>query len=175
MAIGLLGAARCYLTSKHATKQIADKLQGLLGVPVQIDQADVGIRDGSSLQGVQIFEAGNQPPDKPWLKVDKVEVDLTALDVVSGDSSPKRIVLSGAAIELRFNEDGHLLTGLPNIKPTPGQPFPELVLQGSQLTLAQEGRPPMVIKDLNAVARDHDGALAFDEYHPRRLLGRVDG
>src|SRR5579872_297301 len=158
--LALIGCARLYLTSRRASRQIADKLEAILGAPVQIREVDVGINSGSSLSGLQVFEANGQRPEQPWLTVADVRVDLSALNVVGGDMSPQRVALSGAAIDLRFDEDGRLITSLPKIKPT-GRPFPQLVLEGGRLTLDQAGRPPMVIQGLSAEADDRDGDLAF--------------
>src|SRR5262249_30661227 len=75
-------------------------------------------------------------------------------------TSPERVELSGVVVVLRFDEDGHLLTRLPRVKPT-GKPFPQLVLHDARLTLDQKGRPPMVINGVEAEGSDNSGTLSF--------------
>ena len=158
--LALVGCARSTSASRHASSQIAGKLQDVLGVPVRIDEADIGFKGESSLSGLQVFEANGQRPDKPWLTVQKrphrsVGPGCGRRRHRAASRRPDR---RGHRIELR--RDGQLLTALPSIKPT-GQPAPQLVLEHSRLTLAQEGRPPMVIEGLDAEASDRDGVLEF--------------
>jgi hypothetical protein len=160
LVVAALGCAKLYLSSNRASNQITRKLEEIFGVPVRVGAVDVGIQGDSTLSGLQLFEADGERSDTPWLTVQNVRTDLSLLDVVRGDTSPQRVELTGAAVDLRFDENGHLLTRLPRIKPT-GKPYPQLILHDARLTLNQQGRPPMVIEGVNAEGSDDEGTLAF--------------
>jgi hypothetical protein len=171
VAAGVLGCARLYLTSKAAADVVASKLEDFLGVPVRIDEVDVGMRDASKIERLKIYEGEGQRPDTPWLTVEHTDADLSAFDVVGGDTLPRSIVLTGAVMELRFDADGHLLTKLPKIKPSE-KPFPQLVLRNARVIIDQEGHPEqpgqpeqprrtMEIENVNAEGGDANGVLEF--------------
>src|SRR5262245_66002701 len=115
LVIAAVGCAKLYLSSGRATQQITGKLEDVLGVPVRVGGVDVGIQGDSTLSGLQLYEADGQRPDEPWLTVQGVRTDLSLIDVVRGDSSPQRVELTGAAVELRFDENGSLVTRLPHV------------------------------------------------------------
>jgi hypothetical protein len=160
LVVAAVGCAKLYLGSHRAAALVTNKLQDILGVPVRVGSVDVGIQGDSTLSGLQLYEADGQRPDTPWLTVQNVRTDLSLFDVVRGDTSPERVELTGAAVDLRFDEDGHLLTRLPRVKPT-GKPFPQLALHNARLTLDQQGRPPMVIQGVDAEGSDEGGTLSF--------------
>jgi hypothetical protein len=160
LAAGAVGCAKLYLSSGRGAQQITSKLEDVLGVPVRVGGADVGIQGDSTLSGLQLYEADGQRPDKAWLTVQGVRTDLSLIDVIRGDTSPQRVELSGAAVDLRFDEDGSLVTKLPHVKPT-GKPYPKMILHDARLTLDQAGRKPMVIEGVNAEGSDDGGTLEF--------------
>ena len=160
LVVAAVGCAKLYLGSDRAAALVTNKLQDVLGVPVRVSSVDVAIQGDSTLSGLQLYEADGRRPDTPWLTVQNIRTDLSLIDVVRGDTSPERVELSGVVVVLRFDEDGHLLTRLPRVKPT-GKPFPQLVLHDARLTLDQKGRPPMVINGVEAEGSDNSGTLSF--------------
>jgi translocation and assembly module TamB len=143
LAAAAVGCAKLYLASGRATQQVRDRLQNVLGVPVEVADADIGLAGQSSLQGLKIYEPGEKPPEQPWLLADDIEADVSVVGLLGG-AMPQRVRVKGATVDLRFDKGGHLLTKLPSTHGTGGV-MPEIVLDGGKLTLAQEGRPPMVI------------------------------
>src|SRR6185312_9297479 len=95
------------------TRQVAEHLQDLLGGRVEVQSARIGLIGDSSVHGIQVYADGEQ--DKPWLRIEDVGTDLSALRLLR-DKSPDAIQLQGARVTLHFDADGHLLTKLPSGK-----------------------------------------------------------
>ena len=112
VAVGLYIAARVYLTSEAVTRQVSTRLQAMLGAPVEVDSADVGLTGSSTLHGLRIFEPGDDVKKAPIIAVDGATADVSALDLLRG-ISPGQVTLNGASVALHFDADGNLLTRLP--------------------------------------------------------------
>jgi hypothetical protein len=153
----LFVGVRLYLSSRFAAAQAAERLQDVLGAPVQVNGIHVGIGGDSTLQGLEIFEEGKKG-NGPWVTVEDVRADLSALSLVRGRTAPEEVDLGGAAIDLRFDKDGHLTTRLPRPK-GPSGAYPRFRLENSQITLNQAGREPMVLQGVNADLTDGNGRL----------------
>jgi hypothetical protein len=156
LSVAALIGLRVYLSSQGATRQVAEHLQELLGGRVEVQGADIGLTGDSSVRGIEAFADGDN--DKPWLRIDEVKTDVSALSLLRGQS-PDAIQLTGARIVLRFADDGHLLTKLPSGKkgaaPTK---LPRLHIDNGELTLDQEHRSPMILSGLTAdIASGDDG------------------
>src|SRR5262245_64256014 len=98
---GLLGGARLYLSSGHAATRVASRLNTLLGVPVRVTDADIGLSGGSSLRGLQVFEADGQRAETPWITVEDLQAEVSALDLLGGDM-PRDLRAQKARIDLCF-------------------------------------------------------------------------
>src|SRR5262249_6259046 len=88
--------------------------------------------------------------------------DFSAVDVF-GDDMPKDVVLVGASVELRFAEDGTLLTRLPKAT-SDTRAMPKLRLDKARLTIKQAGREhrPLVVNGGTAEFTYADGAFRFE-------------
>jgi hypothetical protein len=140
-------AVRGYLESGRATRQVAERLQTLLGGRVEVHEAQIGLLGDSTLQGIQVYE---DDADKPWIQIDGAKADLSALGALRG-KSPDYIQLEGARIALRFDKDGRLVTRVPKRKKgAPPIQVPHLHVAQGELTFNREGQPPMVIRGINA-------------------------
>jgi translocation and assembly module TamB len=146
--LGLFIAARVYLSSHAVAGQVSTRLQAMLGAPVQVDTADVGMTGDSSLHGLRVFEAGEDVKPEPFITVGHVSADVSAWDLLAG-KTPKTVTLTGAAIALHFDAAGRLLTHLPKPQ-TGGGPMPRVLIANGKLTLSQDGREPMVIQGIKA-------------------------
>jgi hypothetical protein len=142
-----LGAAHLYLSSGRASGIVAEQLQDLLGGRVEVGGANIGLLGDSSVQGIEVYEVGDQ--SKPWLQIDDVQADASALGLLLG-KTPDKIQLQGARIALRFDAGGHLLTQLPKPKKSAPTKIPRLHIENGELTIDQEHRPPMIIRGINA-------------------------
>jgi uncharacterized protein involved in outer membrane biogenesis len=177
LLVGLLIAARVYLRSESARRQVAAHLEALYGGPVEVDEADVGVLGDSTLRGLRLYEPG-KADQTPWASVGSVKTDVSALDLVRG-VAPKQITLGDPAITLRLDKNGRLLTDLPQTGKTEGS-LPEVRVEGGQVTVRQEGRPEMVVKGVSAdVRRDGGllavtGAIADPEWGDWSLDGSID-
>jgi translocation and assembly module TamB len=176
---------KVYLSS-HMTPHVVLQLQSALGVPVQIENADVGLSGGSELHGVQVFEppapaglprhtAASPRSEKPWFRVERIEADVSALGLLSGSTRPSKVALHGVSVTLRFDKDGNLLTRLPLSRPSTGV-FPELVIDGGRVTIDQEGHEPLVVEGIAGTLMPDAGALKItgaltDAYWGRWNIG----
>jgi translocation and assembly module TamB len=146
--LGLFIAARFYLSSHNVAGQVSTRLQAMLGAPVQVDTADVGMTGDSSLHGLRVFEAGQDVKQEPFITVGGASADVSALDLLAG-KTPTVVTLTGADIALHFDAAGRLLTHMPKPQ-TGGGLMPRVRIENGKLTLNQDGRQPMVIQGIKA-------------------------
>jgi hypothetical protein len=124
LVIVLLLAARFYLRSSAVASRLAAELANTLGVPVRVEEADVGLFGESTARNVTVHESESDE-DRPWLSVDEVSADVSVLDLLRGKATPGRVTVRGARAELRFDAAGNLLTRLPEFgKREPTRPVP---------------------------------------------------
>src|SRR5262249_54432441 len=119
--------------------------------------AQIGLVGDSTVRGIQVYAEGDD--SKPWLQIDDVTADMSALSALRGQS-PDAIGLQGARVALRFSSSGHLGAQLPSHKKGPAQ-IPRLHIENGELTLDQEGQPPMIIHGINADIASAGGALTL--------------
>jgi hypothetical protein len=155
----LFFAARSYLRSHGAARQVAARLEAVYGGRVHVEDVDIGT-GGSSLHGLRLYEAGSEHAEHPWLTVDDTEADVSAWDLVKGEVMPRHLNVSGAKLLLRFNKEGRLLTALPKTG-SEHLELPTVQVKQSQITIRQEGRPEMVIHGVNAELTSREGRLTL--------------
>lgn len=153
----LLG--KFYLASAAGGARVAARLEGLYGAPLQIGGVEVGFHH-ISLRNLSLAEAGPNAPD--WAVIDEVQTDLTPGELLGGEDVPRHITLVGAAITLRFNRAGSLLTRLPvhGGKTKPGD-LPEISIRDSRIVLKQEGRPDFIVAALQVQLKREGERLIF--------------
>ncbi len=155
----------CYLSSRSAADRLETYLTDLLGATVRVEAASIGWMDGTRLTGLAISEAsGFNSAGTPWLTVQTARTDVAALDWFASRHSADRIVLDGAAVTLRFDASGALLTRLP--WPRGQSSERRLCLIDSRITLLQQGREPLTLSGWSGEIVSRDGALV--------LTGTVD-
>jgi hypothetical protein len=159
----LLGGARLVLSSGFAADRVAGRLATVLGVPVRVTGADIALGGSSSFHGLQIYEADGARPDVPWVSAEDVRADVSAVDLFADDAMPKEVTLGGANVELRFDQDGTLLTRLPKAADT-SRGMPKLRLEDARLTIKQAGRErrPLVVTGVTADFSFSDGTFRFE-------------
>jgi hypothetical protein len=150
---------RYYLASPQVTAQVQHRLEALYGAPVEVSRAEIGWH-GSALHGLKLYEAGASRDQAPWATVDTVKADVSAPGLAQGREQPQHLELIGAALTLRFDAQGRLLTRLPSPKGK-ATALPEIDLRDSQLTLAQEGKPDLVLHGITAKVQSQDGQLVL--------------
>jgi hypothetical protein len=153
-------AARQYVASRHVANQVAASLETMCGAPVEIGEVDVGF-DGSIVRGLKLFETATTVSIAvPWAVVSEIQTDAALWSVLSGETTPRRVTLSGAAVTLQFDAEGHLLTRLPSGSEARST-LPEIEIEQSQLTLRQEGRPDLVVNNISAALRGPGPRMTF--------------
>lgn len=171
-------AGKRYLASKHAAAKVAAHLEAVYGGPVHVEEVDVGF-GSSSLKGLRLSESGPDAPEKPWATFDEVDADVSVWDLIRGEAQPQHLTLKGAAVALRFDKAGRLLTHLP-AREGRGGALPEIRLEGSRITLSQEGRPDLVIHGVNATLHKGseqetlEGTVADPKWGDWTLSGTLD-
>ena len=138
---------------------IRGQLQARYGGLVQIR----GWWLGGTSAGVRNLALGEGPEsDSPiWARAEKVETDLSIGKLLRGRFLPDRITLERPVIAFRIGEDGKPLTR-PPLKGGGGGSvtLPEIVVHNGQITLAQEGRPPMIVRPVMArIASTDEGEM----------------
>jgi translocation and assembly module TamB len=149
-----LGGAKYYLSSGAAATKVSNRLEAILGVPVKVGGADIGLTGGSSLSNAQVYEAEGGKSDEPWLTVKQVRADVATADLLRG-ANPEQLTLTGVDVRLRFAEDGALLTKLPRPGGDKGEALPRIHIEQGRVTLDQVGRNPMVVTGITGdLSRD---------------------
>lgn len=156
--IAVVEVGRRMLASQVVSAQVASRLAKAYGAAVRLDSVNLGM-NGSSVEGLRLFPAGSEGTDaKPWVTVADVKTDVTLWDALRGAAMPRKLTLAGASITLHFDRNGQLLTELPK---SSGQPsaLPNVCIEHSQLTIDQEGRPPLTLTGIDGCLETRDGAL----------------
>ena len=141
---------------RRVTDRVVAELQNVYGGRVGVQDVHIGV-NGTTLHGLELFEQ-DDPNGKPWLQVDKLHANVTLADAARGQVTPTEVNLDGAAITLRFNKEGNLLTRWP-MPGGPGGDFklPRLVLRDGRVRLRREDGSELLLQHVNArLERDED-------------------
>ncbi len=160
LIIGLLIIGRVFLSTPQAARIVSEKLSNSLGAPVHIKSISAGV-DSSTVHEIEIEEAGAANGGKPFATAKEVESNTSVFGLVAGET-PTLLTLRGAAVTLRFNSDGKLLTQLPKSDKKDGAKMPTLHLEKGRIALAQEGRPESVFEGIDADFKQQDGKLLLN-------------
>jgi hypothetical protein len=151
-------AARLFLSSQFVADEVAAQLADIYGGRVELKDARIGLVGDSTIGGVRLYEAGGAP--EPWLTAHSIKADLSALGLLSGDTMPDQVTVSGATISLRFGKTGRLLTQLPHGRVHgKGGSYPDVRVQGSRLILHQGDRPDLVLEGIDAELSEEGSQL----------------
>jgi hypothetical protein len=145
-------AGRKYLTSRGMAARVASRLEALYGGSVRLEQVDIGL-GSSSLTSIQLFEKEDAAARKPWATIDALEADISFLSLLRG-ATPESVKLTGVAVTLRFDEDGHLLTQFPD-RPASETgkevALPKLHIDRGRVILQREGGVSVVMSGIDAM------------------------
>jgi len=121
--------------------------------------------NSAGISGVKLQETPSK--DSPtWFSADRISTDLSLSSLLRGQIMPKRIEIDRPSIDFRIGADGQPITKIPigspgnaNEPKDPDIHLPEIVTKDGQITLAQDGRKPMIIHGVNArLAPAKDGS-----------------
>jgi uncharacterized protein involved in outer membrane biogenesis len=178
LIVGLLIAARAYLSSDSARREVAARLEAIYGGPVEVEGADIGLFGDSTLRNVRLHEAG-QAGRSAWASAAAVKTDVSALDLLRG-VMPRQITLTDPVVTLRLDRDGRLLTQLPEGRAPGAGAAPDITIEGGQVTVQQEGRPEMVVQGIRASVKPEvdrltvTGDISDPEWGDWRLNASID-
>jgi hypothetical protein len=161
VVLGLAG--RWYLSGNRAAAKVSARLRALYGGPLRVETVDVGL-EGTSVRGLELFEPRSAAAGEPWLSARDVYTDVSLWQTLTGTAAPTEVTLSGAAITLRLDRRGRLLTRFPRHtnRLRPGGRLPLIHLHDSRLTLRQEGRPEFVLQGIDADVSGRGDRLVLD-------------
>ncbi len=143
---------RRFLASPRLAEEVAARLAASYGSPVKLREVDIGLHS-TVLRQLQLYEPPDQrSSEEPWLTAEEVGTDVSAWDLLHGATTPHQLDVDGAAVTLRLDKDGKLLTGLPKTK-TSTAPWPGVHIARGRLTVHQEGRPAMEVTAIDATLR----------------------
>jgi len=114
--------------------------------------------NGSSagIEGVELGETDK--PDSPtWLSTNRISTDVSIGRLLRGQFMPSKIEVDHPKLSLKFDAKGGLATPLP-FKVAQGEgkssgapaTLPEVIIRGGEITVAQEGHPPLTIHQADA-------------------------
>ena len=168
-AIGAIAiGGKLYLATPQGGARIAARLSEVLGDRITIAGIDAGLT-ASTIRDVQLYETGPDAPAEPWVVVPSIRAELPLLDAVRGEM-PRSLTLFDAAILLRFDRAGRLLTRFPD-SAGPRRAVPPIRLERARVTLRQEGRADLDFGGINAVLRTIGDALQLTGTADDPVLG----
>ncbi|HEV3262578.1 MAG TPA: AsmA-like C-terminal region-containing protein [Gemmataceae bacterium] len=156
VAVVALELGRRYLLSRRVGAAVAERLEAAYGGRVEVGDVDVGL-GGTDIHDLTLYEEGNGAGEEPWAVIKEVRANVSILDLLGG-AEPGELTLDGAAVTLRFDRDGRLLTRLPTSRGATGE-LPAVDIQHGRVTLRQEGRPDLVVSDIDAELRSEGDRL----------------
>lgn len=144
----LTGAARVgmdrYLSSTHGKALVSEQLGTAIGMPVEVSEIDVN----NSQASFQFRVMDPSDPKAEVLNVKSASADVSAAELMSGRVAPSVLSFNGAALTLRVNELGQVLTPLP-VMPGPNGTFPATAVTNARVSVRQEGRPDFALSGVN--------------------------
>lgn len=170
VAVGLVAAAvvalrlgiGAYLSSSRGREAVAEDLQSLIGMPVEVADVDLGTRTS-----VKFRVLDPTRPDRPEvLSVESAAADVSLADLVGRRASPSQLDLAGASLTLRVGPDGMIRTTLPSLPDAAFAPGPRMVVDRSRVTVKCDGRPDFSLTNISLRGQSDGGQIA--------LTGTVD-
>ena len=147
LAAGIIVGLRFYLASDFVVAKVAAQLEELYGGTVHVGGAAVGTQH-TVLTDVAFFEQGDT--SQPWLRIDRLEADLSLADAVGG-VAPSRLVVHGLTVTLKFDAEGRLLLDLPPRRANTNSPLeklPKITVADSTIRLIGPGTRKLVFDDV---------------------------
>ncbi len=109
--------------------------------------------NSAGVRGIKLGETDKS--DSPnWLTAERISTDVSLSRLLRGQVMPTRIEVDHPKLALRFDPKGQLATPLPfkvakgggGTSAAPTMALPEVVVDGAEVTVAQEGRPALTIQ-----------------------------
>jgi hypothetical protein len=170
-----------YLGTSHGRASVARELESLIGLPVEVSEAEFG-SNSSSVKFRVLDPALAGHPDAEVLSVESATADVSVTDIMTGRANPKEVHLRGVHLNLRIGADGKILTTLPAQTGGAGGggPPPTITLDGGEVRLRQEGKPEFVLSGIRLrMAPDGDrlvvsGSVDDPGWGKWKVTGEID-
>ena len=142
--------AGAYLHSASGRTVVGQRLGSMIGLPVEVGELDVGSHSTSISFRVLDPALGTSPGGGvAVVAVESASADVSFADLVTGQTHPKELHLSGVNLALRMDARGKILTTLPTPSGGGGDAkLPVVTVENGKIALAQEGRPEFVLGGL---------------------------
>ncbi len=177
LAVVLIGG-HFLLRSPFAARKAESVLRDTLGADARIGHVAVGLFGSTTVSNIELHE-----PDakKPWLEIEHVSADVSALDLLRGAIGDKNVKVRGAHARLHFDSGNHLLTALPQPpSDTAHATAPAIQLEDGKLTVDQDGREPLVLAGVTATLRQEgdnwlvEGDVNDPQWGPWKIKGQFE-
>jgi len=128
--------------------QVAKSYGGHVAVgPISVGPGGIGV-------GAVALHEGPGAGSPVWARAAGIQTDLTVGGLLKGRFKPSVVTIRGPKITYRLDRDGKPLTKIP-VKPSgKSEPLPTIKVVVAELTLAQEGRPSMVVENITGELKD---------------------
>ena len=113
--------------------------------------------NSAGISGVKLSES-NAPDAPVWFTADRISTDVSIARLIRGRVMPTRIEIDRPKVDFRLDAKGQPLTKVP-VDDTQGAgakgkpaavPLPEIIARDGVVTLAQDGRKPMILNGVEA-------------------------
>ena len=149
LLVGAFLVVRTWVIRRIIVSQIEAKYHG------KVDVGDWWFGwTSAGLQGVRLHETPSA--DSPaWFSADRISTDVSLARLLRGQVMPTRIEIDRPSVDFRLDAKGQPLTKIP-VGADQGKPaerpivLPEIVTNGGEITLAQDGRKPLTIRGVDA-------------------------
>ena len=169
----VLGVARAWVVPALITRALEKQLGG----PVTFRGWWVN-GHSAGVVGLVVYAGPSRVGSRAWLRSERVTTDLTLGKILRGRLQPGRVTIRAPEVTIRLDRRGELLDTIDPGGGAKAAALPVLVADGGQVTIQQEGRPEMVVRQVVArLAPDGDmlslAARSADlEWGPVQVLGR---
>jgi hypothetical protein len=152
------------LKSPFARNKASEELTKLLGVPVQVDELDLG--GSSTTASIRIPDPG-AGPNENLVRIGSLDTDITLGGLLGGNASPTYVNASDVDFLFRIDEKGNILSPLPKETPTTkpaggGKPLPDIKVKGGTVRIRQTGKDEFAVGGLTAHLRRDGDAYVLD-------------
>lgn len=148
------------LKSPFARTKASEELTKLLGLPVEVDELDVG--GSGTTASIRIPDPG-AGPNENLVRIGSLDTDITLGGLLGGNATPTFVNAKDVDFLFRIDENGTILSPLPKDKPaTPPDPaktaIPEIRVNSGKVRIRQTGKEEFAVSGLTAhLRRDGDG------------------
>ena len=148
------------LKSPFARQAAAEQLSNALGVPVEVDNLDVGGKGTTA--AIRIPDADGKDN---LVRIGKLETDITLGGLLAGNATPTFVTAGEVDFLLRIDEQGNILSPFPkgSANPNAAKPtIPEVKINGGKVRIRQAGKPEFAVSGVTGHLRKEGDSYVLD-------------